>query len=376
MTTLSLPVACMSVLAIAGSALAGPSITNLGSVNGRLVLPTGISADGTTVVGNTADVLNTRPVRWTAATGAVDIGPPDQSSYAYAGAANADGSVIVGFDTGPGGATPVGSRWTASNGYQALPLPPGASNAYANGVNADGSVVVGHAGIGTAFRAYRWTSGSGYQLLPVAAGYTGEWGTGVSADGSVVVGNHTASNGFSDQAFRYTASAGYQNLGIQQGFGRSTARAVSGDGNTVVGLSQAIGSSITGAFRWTAETGLVPLFFDAESSSYATGVTFDGSRIVGSSVLNGNQIAVMWTSTLGNLDLNTYLPTLGINLTGWNLQSVQGISADGTILTGSGTFNGEEAGWVVSTVPAPSAAPLLALGGLLASRRRRRHIAL
>ena len=40
-------------------------------------------------------------------------------------------------------------------------------------------------------------------------------------------------------------------------------------------------------------------------------VNYDGSRIVGTSTGPTGSRAVMWTSTLGSVDLNTYLPTLG-----------------------------------------------------------------
>ncbi len=82
----------------------------------------------------------------------------------------------------------------------------------------------------------------------------------------------------------------------------------------------------------------------------------------------------MWTSTLGSVDLNTYLPTLGVNLTGWNLAQAYGISYDGSAIMGYGTYNGENASWIVSAIPVPEPSTLLlaALGGvalIVAARR-------
>jgi probable HAF family extracellular repeat protein len=218
------------------------------------------------------------------------------------------------------------------------------------------------------------------QALPAAAGfgYT-QNATGVSADGSVIVGTNGNKDGvtFADRAYRYTDAGGYQDLGVLPGFTRSAASNVSGDGNTVVGLSQLFpaNGTVISAFRWTQSTGIVPLFFDDELSSYANAVNYDGSRIVGVSIgAAGNSRAAMWTSTFGSVDLNAYLPTLGINLTGWNLTDATGISYDGSVISGNGTFNGVMAAWIVSTssVPEPSALLLIALGGfaLIATPRR------
>ena len=80
---------------------------------------------------------------------------------------------------------------------------------------------------------------------------------------------------------------------------------------------------------------------------------------------------MLWTSDLGMVDLNDYLPTLGIDLTGWTLTGARGISADGTAIIGQGLFNGSQRGWVVTGIPSPGTAALLALGGLAGVRRRR-----
>ena len=87
--------------------------------------------------------------------------------------------------------------------------------------------------------------------------------------------------------------------------------------------------------------------------------------------------AVMWTSTLGSVDLNSYLPTLGVNLTGWNLTGATGISYDGSVILGDGTFNGVEATWIVSgvSIPEPSTVLLLALGGIAIIAAPRRTLA-
>ena len=54
-----------------------------------------------------------------------------------------------------------------------------------------------------------------------------------------------------------------------------------------------------------------------------------------------------------SLDLNDYLPTLGIDLSGWLLTIAHGISADGSVIYGEGWFDGERRWWVATGVPSP-----------------------
>ncbi len=315
-----------------------------------------------------------RAFRWTAGTGGKDIGPGDST-------------VIVGREWRE--CRRLGRRrclreldlirHSAGLRQQALwtwDFLPGGNFSLATGVSANGSVVVGQANDGTTLtlHSFRWTAATGMQALPAAPGFDFSYGaSGISADGSVIVGTNANKDGVTsaDHAYRYTDAGGYQDLGVQPGFTRSVARDVSGDGQTVIGFSQLFPppsgfGAVLGAYRWTASTGLVPLFFDDETYSIADAVTFDGSRIVGTSTADAGPRAVMWTSTLGSVDLNTYLPTLGVNLTGWNLTEANGISSDGSVISGTGTFNGVEASWIVSnnSVPEPSTLLIAALGGI------------
>ncbi|HEY2826541.1 MAG TPA: PEP-CTERM sorting domain-containing protein [Pirellulales bacterium] len=353
---------------------AAPTITNLGYIpDGDQTFGFALSGNGTTVVGQAENsvTLVPRAFRWTAGTGAQDIGPGDNTMQASAIGVNGDGSVVVGAY---GGSLNQAFRWTAATGVVDLGFLPGGNLSIANGVNTNGSVVVGLANDDTTLRSFRWTAATGIQALPSAPGFDFSYGaSGTSADGSVIVGTNANKDGVesADRAYRYTDAGGYQDLGVQSGFTRSVARAVSGDGQTVVGFSQLFPppsgfGTIAGAYRWTQSTGLVPLFFDDEDTSYASAVNYDGSRIVGTSTGATGSRAVMWTSTLGSFDLNSYLPTLGVNLTGWNLTDADGISYDGSVISGNGTFNGENAAWIVSgiAVPEPSTLLMAALGGI------------
>ena len=105
--------------------------------------------------------------------------------------------------------------------------------------------------------------------------------------------------------------------------------------------------------------------------SSGNAITRDGSVVVGgSSLLGGGTHAMLWNSTQGMVDLNTYLPSIGIDLTGWTLTSALGISADGSAIAGYGKYNGIDRAYLV-TIPAPATPWVLAVGGVLVLRRRR-----
>jgi hypothetical protein len=55
------------------------------------------------------------------------------------------------------------------------------------------------------------------------------------------------------------------------------------------------------------------------------------------------------------VDLNVYLSSLGLDLTGWTLTQASGISADGSAIAGYGDFNGATRAFLVSNIPAPLA---------------------
>jgi probable HAF family extracellular repeat protein len=87
----------------------------------------------------------------------------------------------------------------------------------------------------------------------------------------------------------------------------------------------------------------------------------------GSSSFSGDR-AFRWTSGGGMVDLNTYLPTLGIDLSGWTLREARGLSADGLNIVGQGIHNNLNEAWVAH-IPEPSTLALLALGALPVLRR-------
>lgn len=317
--------ACSMASAATASA---QSFTRLGYLpDGTQTTRLSVSADGHVVTGYSISPIGQRAVRWTASGGLQDLGILTSGDIGSRGdAINGDGSIIVGISN-PSGIF----RWTSGAGMTSFDnfeiIPTAMSD--------DGTVVVGYGSSspGGYTHAFRWRSCGGTQDLGTAIPF------GVSHDGEVVIGVSGT------RAFRWTSGGGM--VGMGSGFLNSRANGVSGNGLVVVG---SVGDD-NEAWKWTANgtgTYLGSLPNPIDGHEYALAASFDGSVIVGAS--GGS--AFLWTAALGMVDLNTYLPTIGIPLpSGFWLTSATDISADGKTIVGG---NGE--GWVVhlTQIPAPS----------------------
>jgi probable HAF family extracellular repeat protein len=74
------------------------------------------------------------------------------------------------------------------------------------------------------------------------------------------------------------------------------------------------------------------------TATHALSVNADGSVIVGvADATNGSMddLPFIWTSASGMVDLQSLIPAALIP-SGWRLRTAQGISADGTVITGNG----------------------------------------
>jgi len=363
------------VLACAADVFAQPAITNLGTLpGGHYSYAHGVNADGSVVVGgsavNDSSEFNDHAFRWTRAGGMQDLGTLPGSTlpfggFSYANGVSGDGSVVIGEAAGPTDIiTYRGFHWSAAGGMQDLGALPDATESFAYGVSGDGSVVVGWSHpLADIPHAFRWTAGGGMQDLGALPEGGGSVALAVNEDGSVVVGHAVPPGGnFDDvRAFRWTSSQGIQSLGTLPGGLFSEASAVSRDGSVVVGKANpaGFGSFDYHAIRWTSAGGMQDLgALPGGRLSWAYGVSGNGSAVVGDSEGYSGPIVVanlpfLWTSSLGMVDLNTYLPTLGLDLTGWELWRARAISTDGSAIVGIGYFNGDERAWLVTGMPVP-----------------------
>ncbi|MFM9995597.1 MAG: PEP-CTERM sorting domain-containing protein [Phycisphaerales bacterium] len=279
------------------------------------------------------------------------LGAYPGSSLTLARGVSAGGAVVVGQASVSG--SPLPWRWTQSTGMVGLGF-----NGYGFAVSDDGQVIAGSEGFPGPEEAYRWTPGSGMQELGyLNAGNNSSSAWAASADGSVIVGRSGVTSGPAQfEAFRWTQGGGMQGLGFLSGHTSSWAQGVSTDGTVVVGRSVTWpggGVLPTQAFRWTPSGGMTGLgFLPGHNGSVAIGVSADGSTVVGGSFIMGaiGGKPFRWTQVGG-------MEELGM-LPGYTSCDALSVSGDGSIVVGSCVFGTSEA---FLWTPAGGMRPLLSV---------------
>ena len=342
-----------------GATLSGEGATfiPLGDLNGGIFESTafGISADGTTAVGQASSDLGHEAYLWTRGAGMRVIPSAGVGTFrAGAISASDDGAVVVGIvQTNLNFTGFEAFRWTAAGGMQFLgDLPGGQTRAIATDVSSDGSVVIGQSFTAGGFEAMIWTASTGMVGLgDLPGGAFGSNAIAISGDGTLVVGHGNSASGA--EGWRWTAATGLVGMGdFPGGPFESSAEAISRNGRFIVGFGATAQGRL--AFRWTAETGMQPLgeLFGGDFESWAKAVSDDGDRIAGHSTGQHGSEAMLWTSALGMVRLEALLRLFGAaGLDGWVLNDVEGISRDGLTLTGNGIDpDGHSEAWV-ATLP-------------------------
>lgn len=348
---------CTFVVAMTLCALAQASSAKAASFQGLGDLPGGefsssaydVSADGSTVVGNSDSANGEEAFRWTQKTSIQGLGFFGN----YDSGVSADGSVVVGGT----------SRWTEATGVEPLGF-------LTSGVSADGSIVVGNSNNNDSEAAVRWTQENGIETLGDSSGSESR-SFAISGDGSAIVGNFKNANG-QTEAFRWTEKNGIQGLGsfITEVYVVSEANGVSADGSVVVGRSLS-GNNLdeplkaTEAFRWTEKDGLQALggFEPANNSffySSAFDVSADGLTIIGESNSANGTEPFIWDSDNGIRALREVLTDdYELDLTGWSLTQANAISDDGLTIVGSGRNpQGNFEGWIARIDGEPNPKPV------------------
>jgi hypothetical protein len=132
-----------------------------------LFIANGVTADGSSVVGTCADPEGLNyPCLWNEADGAVPLAAPPASGSASAVAISADGSVIAGHGSRNGVSHAV--RWRAERVPEWLPEPDARWRSYVTAISADGSTIAGIVATEHGERAARWTA-AGLELSRVGA---------------------------------------------------------------------------------------------------------------------------------------------------------------------------------------------------------------
>ncbi|HVP13337.1 MAG TPA: PEP-CTERM sorting domain-containing protein [Phycisphaerae bacterium] len=374
-----------------------PSFAGLGDLPGGAFGSSamGVSADGSVVVGASYSATGwSEAFRWQngVMAGLGFLPDDDPNPFSGANAVSADGSVIAGSGSSSADRGNEPFRWEGGTLVSIGRIPGPWQNMHiSTGISADGSRIVGfgEGTIGDRTQAWLWHDGT-MMGLGTLTGQPDRPGAmslawGVSGDGAVVVGESESSDGY--QAFRWSD-------GVMTGLGflraspfpspdgdlypLSYARAVSFDGSVIVGAgtSDASGPDGREAFRWVdgAMTGLGDLPGGAFFSD-ATAVSADGSVIVGQGATDASNVPFVWDSAHGMRGLQSVLTEeLGLDLGGWTLTYAKGISADGTVIVGTGINpNGDNEAFR-AVLPEPSVSLLVVLGGIvsIACGRRRK----
>ncbi len=345
----------------AAAAFGQPSLTAIPVLPGyEQTRAHAVSGDGLTVAGDcgfstsTLAPTNPVPILWSLADGTRVVpgsaGQPSPIGYAYA--INGDGTHAAGR---------LGQnniyRWNAG-GLLSLPTVPGTTMGIALGISADGSAVVGHS-LNSPTKPYRWTAATGTVVLQ--GGDTGGTARAVSADGSVVAGGLLQTS--VTYATRWT--------GLDSGGGGGAAHmfhlhgasyGITPDGSVVVGHVTVPGG-VGRAHRWTftapfdppaaLDLGTVPGDDYSLRRSTAHAVNADGTVVVGTARRAPATLGVypdtafLWRDGQEMVDLNVYAASIGLDMTGWDLRSANGVSADGRVIVGHATLNGVPRGFVL-----------------------------
>ncbi len=328
------------------------AIVGMGGTNSTI---SGVSTDGTVVAGNSSS----GGFIWSTAHGVVGLG----AGTSTAGAATRNGAVVVGGLSG-GNASRWDGNTAGSGSWTPLPLADGTKAWTPLCTSAQdglpGNVWVGgNSGSTTGSRqAVRYKeSVTSTATLPLPPnGNKDAYIYGISDIGSYAgryqYGNVSPSG--SRQAMGgVTLTALSPLIGAPSTSNEGVANAVSRDGTKAGGWSNSPSSSRQ-ATLWTIANPTVPAavpFIGTDDYGEVQALNSDGSVVAGYAQtlsVPGSKHAIIWDATNGTRDLATWLTAqYGLDTTGWVFTDVKGMSSDGKVIAGNGTYNGTSQAWVV-----------------------------
>jgi len=297
----------------------------------------GISGDGSIVVGDYYSPNNPTPggFYWRADTGTVPIGGNS------VGGISADGTTIIGNANDEMGVQNA-AIWQGDQDWQLLgsftpdaaPCDNLLSSAY--GVSGDGSEIVGLSRNGCVYaHGFHWDAGTGMTDLGALAPPRSSRANAISGDGTAIVGWSDRTTGFRqgaqwvDGAWRWLSSD-YGPVGEALG--------VNASGSMIVGYN--CGPLGQWAWSWTAENGVQCINGPVPEpyQTYMSAVSDDGS-VIGGAVrpeFGPATEAVLWLY-FEPVDLQQYLLANGVSeVQSWTLSWVSAVSADGSVVAGTG----------------------------------------
>lgn len=350
---------------------------------------TGVSADGRWVTGNGVFSPGSNPrsgFSWSEFAGRADfLTETNTLQWSQSNGISGNGFVTVGiagfFGAGPG-YDHRAFRRTGPGVYENLGLLSGFDESTATAANGDGSVVVGYNYFQShrqdpSTTAFRWTPATGMQPLafPFPQSDFQAVPNAISRDGSTIVGY---GSGFTTTPAVWSGDGAVRTLPRLPGGASGQASGTNHNGSLIVGYSDAANGLMTAAL-WTNDV-IQPLTAPAGWRSWATGVSDDGSVILG--ILSTSAVVVpsVWTPSSGSwVPLSDYLAGQGMPVPeGWTFSSIAtpSMSADGRtfsatmVVPGQGTDPATLQAVAIS-VPSPAPTTVLVMGMMLCFQRRR-----
>lgn len=363
----------------------------------RNVRASGLSADGTTVIGTVMRAtLNEPEFGFVYRVDGLRIdfgqlpGVGDQAREIGPGGVSFDGTYVVGYRGNGDNAGSVFRLNTRTLQVDEVGTLPRYETVLAVGVSADGATIVGDAANEILQdydrQAVKWTLDGGPQglgwLRPTDVASSAR---AISADGSVIVGRSWDPTFNVGVAFRYTEANGMQELPSlpPTAYGpESLAWAISPNGEFIAGISYTADLLGTHAVLWD-DSGIVDLgMFPGGRGIGSFGVS-DGGVVVGagSALLDSGltNIGFVWDRSSGLQYIGDYLAANGLAIPeGSLIIECSAISADGRTFLGTGTSPALGRFNFVATVPGPTTSSLFALllAGRLSRRRSRQTVQL
>ncbi len=350
----------MTVLAltcVAGSAQGGVTFEFIGDGIGA----SGVSADGSVIVGNIVADNSYETFRWTAETGVVRLGAatvPVLGTGAGAPEVSDDGARISATILSEDQHQMCGV-WHDGFWEECWPLPPDggaidSSYSSAWGITGDGLKAVGlywrpgNPGGGGAAHAMQWTSAAGTVSLSMP-GAASSRANGANFDGSVIAGWEASPTG-PWQPTVWVNGAKTILQPVDEFSGGGQAWAVSNDGSTVVGSGYSQTQQAPIATRWVFDgaewdefpLGVLPGTPIQSGRSFANGASADGSVIIGTNYFffNGpfsSATGFIWTQETGMVNIRDFLAANGVKLDpDFSIAELSDISPDGHTIIGIG----------------------------------------
>ncbi|MFO1077354.1 MAG: hypothetical protein U1E73_06465 [Planctomycetota bacterium] len=331
---------------IGASAQAPVSIQFLGNVIGVGATVSGLSDDGSTLIGHYSPGPGLGHGYRLRGSTVQDLGVLPNHNTSSAAAVNGNGDVVVGSSSFTSFCCPLppeATRAQTNSQFGGLGLLPTGTYSGATGVDASGDVILGIADYTpqpfTQLQVpVMWLLGV-IQTLPTGSSSDSMWPVAVDDVGTKICGIAQDGSGTRHAIQWSGAASGPVYLTPLPTHTGSDTIAISSAGDIVVGHSW--NQYELKNVRWrngVAEDLGRPLYYNPGAQWYALCANADCTLIGGEGRTNGfPSRAMLWKEGRGWIDLDDLLWRLGVNLGGNSLMSIQAISADGSVIAGTTT---------------------------------------